>query len=186
MFVGGDLTFFLGTGCDDDNIIVMGDLACTDLSGGNDSLYVGGNTTGLIDLGSGDDQMMLEGTNFYDIFAGYGDDTIIINQVGNDVYMGFGDDKLYVGGFENRTEVDGGSGEDTLVLSGDKDSYTFAKGLFYDILVTDKATGNTLEVEDFENIQFGNSSSMALNMAFYDLVNQTPCFTENNPPIILD
>jgi Ca2+-binding RTX toxin-like protein len=124
---------------------------------GNDKIYSSGKNS-TINSGAGDDRIDVVGENSK-INAGEGNDVVLVsNKInGTNVDGGAGNDRIVVDTIleKGTMSVKGGEGQDVLVLGGSAENYTIVTNNDGSKVYTDKATGSVINIAaDIETINF--------------------------------
>lgn len=145
-----------------DNLSMGGDGADSLIGGGDDDRLDGGTGNDTLNGGSGDD-VLIGGSGNDRLSFWSGDDTLM-GDTGNDTFiMEQGD---IAGGFWGWTVVQGGKGEDTLVLTDKKSDWDIDKvsGNQWQ-LYRRKSDGEimVIDAQDIEKVRFADGSTLTLS-----------------------
>lgn len=172
-----------------DNVVHVGgglvDWATMTSGSGNDTFHFDGITNNArLTTGSGDDTVNTNHLDFYaKVYMGNGNDTLNITETfgwgavqdrlllkdsGAKVYMGAGDDVVTYGGKSMTGVIDGGAGNDTVVLTYDAD-HSLVSGP--NTWFKEATNLSTLNIKGVENIIMQGNN--AVDVKYEDLVADT-------------
>jgi hypothetical protein len=102
------------------------------------------------------------GVNVVSVVGGSGGDYIFGGSASS-VYGGAGDDTIFAG--SKSETLDGGSGNDTIVLPAGRSNFTVVKSGAGYTIIDDSGSGSTFALSNIESARFSDSSSLLANDA---------------------